>query len=120
MKSILIILILLTSALCCAEDTDNFDEARDILSGQYVSGGYLLYDCVDEHWVCAMKENQQICEARREDELKQGKHSLSCLAAEIFQSYKECKEKQLSLVKLGVKPRNCLHPSERKRLIGFQ
>ena len=120
MKSILIILILLQSALCWGADTDNYDESIDVLSGQYVSGGHLIYDCIDQHWVCAMKDNHTICEKKRAQELLQGKHLLSCISAEIFQSYKECKPRQLALVKSGVKPRNCLHPSERQRLIGFQ
>ncbi len=120
MKSILIILILLISTLCWAEDTENFDESRDVISGQYVTGGHLLYDCVDQHWVCVMKDNQEICDKKRDSELKLGKHVLSCVSAEIFQSYKECNVRQLALVKMGVKPRNCLHPSERQRIIGFQ
>lgn len=120
MKPILIILILLWGPESQASDTDNFDETRDVLSGQYVSGGYLIYDCVDQHWVCAMKDNHQICEEKRAEEIREGKHLLSCVSGEIFQSFKECQPRQQALVNRGVKPRNCLHPSVRQRLIGFQ
>lgn len=120
MKSILIILIFSLIQLSYAEDTDNFDDTRDLISSKYLTGGHLLYDCEDQHWVCVIKENKEACDAKRQKEISLGKHHLTCFSAEFFQTYKECSQKQKELTKSGMNPRVCLHPSVRGRLIGFQ
>lgn len=120
MKSILIIMIFSLMQFSWAEETDNFDETRNLISSKYVTGGYLLYDCEDQHWVCVIKDNKEACDKKREKELRSGKHLLSCFSGEMFQSYRECSQKQKRLTKTAMFPRVCLHPDVRGRLIGFQ
>ena len=103
-----------------AEDTDNFDDSRDLISAKYLTGGHLLYDCEDQHWVCVIKENKDDCDKKRQIEITSGKHLLSCFSGEVYQSYRECSQKQKELTKSGMNPRVCLHPDVRSRLIGFQ
>ena len=120
MKRLLIILIFGFFNLSEARDTDNFDDTRDVISSKYVTGAYLLYDCEDQHWVCVIQETKEKCEQKRHNELKRGKHHLSCFSAEVFENYKQCTVHQQRLTSSGLNPRVCLHPEVRQRFIGFR
>lgn len=92
----------------------------DVLSDKWFAGPHLIYDCSDRHWVCASELDRAQCLEERGLRLARGARLLACSVGESFKTKEACWERQRELLHQGHYPRTCLHPSARKRFIGFQ
>lgn len=61
-----------------------------VLSPKYRSGAYLLYDCTDEHFVCADEVSFKLCQKYRAQELAAKAENLSCGAIKKYPQPKAC------------------------------
>ncbi len=121
MKYVLVIsLFILGAQSLRAQDDLEFDYSKDDISDKWFAGSSLVYDCEDKHWVCVAPSDYANCSRQRESELKQQKHILGCVPADIFSSKKDCQQAAKRLVGQGIYPRVCIHPVERPRFIGFR
>ena len=112
MSKLLWIFLLFSSSLC-AEDSLDIDQQKERLSLKYTRGPYLLYDCVDKHWVCTDEREMQSCEKSRQESLLERDQYFSCAYIEKFKNSKICIEKQKWLTTFAVDIIFCLNPEIR-------
>jgi hypothetical protein len=76
-------------------------DAKDMISENYQGGPYLIYDCVEGHWVCVSKSYFDDCEKKRKSELESDdfllSRSISCAPFELMPSKQACFQRQLFL-----------------------
>ena len=122
MKSVFVIIIalLILPEVHGQEAAGSFDFGKDTLSDEWFAGPALVYDCEAQHWVCASPFDHADCARTREEELRRGKHLLTCVPATTYESGKQCQVELARLVAQGAYPRLCLHPVARSSFIGFQ
>lgn len=125
-RTLLLVCLLLLSGLALAQDpavdptTEQFDPFKDFISPKYNAGAALMYDCEDGHWVCVGVEEHAQCQVQREQAIKDKRIQLPCMPSEVYTYKRECFQKARTLIPTGRVPSACLHPAERRRLIGFQ
>lgn len=81
------------------------------LSVLYQRGSYMIYNCIDGHWVCSGKAEYEACRETRNIALKENQTKLPCAPIRKFTSEKACNQHQSSLVDAATRNRFCLHPS---------
>ena len=97
-----------------------FDPTRDNISGKYLGGPVLLYDCEEKHWVCVSGDDAQNCDKTRATEGEKKQIALSCARGTVFETKSTCLYQLRTLTMRGNVPRACLHPDHRSRFIGFR
>lgn len=101
------------------EPSSRSDENEDILlSDPYLSvlyqrGSFLIYNCIDGHWVCSGKAEFDSCKETRSEAIKERKTKLPCAPVRAFASEDDCVAHQASLVSAATENRFCLHPDRR-------
>jgi hypothetical protein len=103
------------SAQTAIKSLEGFDPINDVVSDQYQTGPYLIYDCVEKHWTCVVQENFQECQDKRVEDLKIIQKNLRCAPFEKLSSKKSCLQRQLYLVGQNMGTRFCLHDKWRDR-----
>jgi hypothetical protein len=69
-------------------------EQGDQVSEKYRAGAYLIYDCDDQHFVCADIENQVECDEKREKAFVTKSERLPCAVLKQYVKKEECLEAQ--------------------------
>lgn len=77
---------------------NGFDPRRDIISADYIAGEFLIYDCLNKHWVCVMEEYFTKCEEQRVEDSAAGKTFARCAPLKKFPVKFSCYQQQLRLV----------------------
>lgn len=101
------------------KNLNGFDPATDIISEKYEAGPYLMYDCVDKHWVCVMDSFYKECSVKRSKEVIDKKPDLSCAPIGRFPGKKACFQRQLYLTTHNHGSRFCLHEDVQRLQIKF-
>ena len=68
------------------------------ISNKYSEGEFLIYDCVDKHYVCADQTSEQICKRKYEKESRENYTNFTCLVLQKFENSKKCHQKQFSVI----------------------
>jgi hypothetical protein len=85
------------------------DPVVDVISDKYEAGAYLIYDCLEKHWVCVLEEYYRRCEAARKSELVVPDESLhTCAPIGEFPNKISCFQRQLFLTTHNHGARFCL------------
>ena len=113
-KLLLFISLVFTSITWAQDvDSDQIEEAEDItlrdpnLSLKYQKGAFLLYDCVDKHWVCTAKPEFLSCKESRDIAIKDQSSTRPCVPIREFSSDQACQNHQRTLVDSAMRTRFC-------------
>jgi hypothetical protein len=71
------------------------DSKTDLIADNYEAGRFLMYDCLEGHWVCVGDPFYQNCLAKRTQELQEKKFKASCAPLGPFPTKKSCFQRQL-------------------------
>lgn len=114
-------LFLLSLPLLAEENKDlaGYDPVADNFSSKYEGGAYLIYDCVDKHWVCVLESYYLDCEKLRSEDLDNNKLDLSCAPIGSFETKKSCFQRQLYMVSQNYETRFCIHPMMKQKELKF-
>lgn len=93
---------------------DDITLSDPFLSLKYSRGPHLIFDCVDNHWVCAGKYEYKNCEEAREFEILERKDKLSCVPVRVFESEAVCVTSQRGITNRSIYIRFCVHPEIQK------
>ena len=123
MRLTLTIFFFILSALALADTADKelagFDPRTDIISEKYEAGAYLIYDCVEKHWVCVMENFYKDCQEQRALDIKEKKPILSCAPIGAFPVKKSCFQRQLYMTTHNHGTRFCIHEDFKEKQIQF-
>lgn len=118
LSSVFSIFLVFHAAVVTAQETSPENEdillSDPYLSVLYQRGEYLIYNCIDGHWVCSGKAEFESCKETRNEALKDKDTKLPCAPVRVFQSEKDCVAHQASLVNANTENRFCLHPDRRE------
>lgn len=78
------------------------------ISEDYNSGSYLIYNCLDQYWVCVTEEEFNRCHKEREKEIVNSRPRSSCAPVKKFLTNRSCFERQLYLVSQNYGDRICV------------
>ncbi|GEM_PF-1928224 len=101
------------------KDLSGFDPSTDIISEKYEAGSYLIYDCVEKHWVCVMENFYQECYQKREADIAEKRPVLSCAPIGAFPVKKSCFQRQQYLTTHHHGSRFCIHQDFKEKQIKF-
>ncbi|OUR96992.1 hypothetical protein A9Q84_11695 [Halobacteriovorax marinus] len=68
------------------------------LSNKYYRGRYLVYDCIDRHYVCVNLPSFYNCRETRVKEIENKEVLLSCAPLKLFKTQKECFDANYKLI----------------------
>ena len=91
-------------------DNLDIDQQKSRISLKYTKGPYLLYDCLDEHWVCTDKNEAEYCENKRSEGFLEKDQFLICASLKKFETATECHKKQKWLTTYAVNNVFCKNP----------
>jgi hypothetical protein len=100
-----------------ADENGNLDVALEDpdLSLRYQRGSYLLYDCIEKHWVCTGSPEYNYCKKSREEAILDRSPKLPCAHVKLFKNEKSCNRTQQIITSRGDYARFCLHPEYKKK-----
>lgn len=78
------------------------------LSLKYQRGKYLVYDCIDKHWVCTGEPEFDACEDTREISLRETYERLPCVPITAFNDVETCQKIQTKVTDRAEFMRHCL------------
>ena len=82
--------------------TQTFEVSKTLLSNKYIEGPYLMYDCMDKHWVCASIEEYEECKSSTMEVIIDYKSHFKCVNYKKFENLKDCisfQKRQVTLAK---------------------
>lgn len=88
----------------------DFLQQDENLNDKYQKGAYLLFDCIDKHWVCSGKIEYDRCKEHRVNALLDKDEKLPCAFFAKFSDRKSCHQAQLEVTERGALNRLCDHP----------
>ncbi len=94
------------------ENTEEFSLLDSELSLKYQRGEFLIYDCVDEHWVCSAEPEFNRCKHERDFALKERNRELPCIPVQKFISEAVCQKTQVRLVDENRYKQDCFQKIE--------
>ena len=98
---------------------NDYDPSTDVIAENYEAGPYLIYDCVEKHWVCVLESYYNDCvSARVEDQLLK-RLDLRCAPIAQLPNKKSCFQKQLYLTGQNVGPNFCVGDEWKQKEIRF-
>jgi hypothetical protein len=117
----MVFFLLLSLPLLAQENKDpaGFDPVADNFSEKYEGGPFLIYDCVDKHWVCVLESYYMACEKQRREDIDNKKQLLSCAPLGTYLNKKSCYQRQLYMVGQNYETRFCLHPDMKQKELKF-
>lgn len=75
-----------------------YDPLIDDISDKYQAGPYLIYDCLERHWVCVLESYYSLCHEQRKKDLDLVENDLfSCAPIGKFPNKISCFQRQLFL-----------------------
>jgi len=98
-----------------------FGQIRDVLlldgnlDEYYTRGAFLVYDCIDSHWVCTGAKQAKNCKKERKNSVENNITKLPCGNVKEFESENECELAQMKVINSNLAPRFCLHPGFREK-----
>lgn len=102
-------------------ESEEFDPYKDLFSDRYQAGQYLVYDCIEQHFVCTGPGELKRCEKEHESSLKKNLYNLGCVAIDKdLVRVEDCFKRQKELVVMSRKWRFCLHPEVRNRFLDLK
>lgn len=123
MKKILLSLILIFGLELSAQDGERVSTRPEVseeelrnevllprIDLKYRSGGYLIYDCEDQHFVCVDARGFGQCDVDRQESRERGRLILSCSPLKRFQSFELCLEELYRLMHQSTHKSICLNP----------
>ena len=84
------------------------------MNSKYQRGRWLVYDCVDEHWVCTRKEEFEYCKKLRQKAILDNDEVLPCAYFKKFESRKRCWQEQTRLTDRANHYRFCFGTNKQK------
>lgn len=115
--------VLIFSAQAPADDGEkslnDYDPKVDIISEDYEAGPYLIYDCVQKHYVCVLESYYKECEENRVYDVALNKEQTRCTPISQHLNKKSCFQKQLLLVSRNHGTRSCINQAWRQKEIDF-
>lgn len=109
-----------TSPPPSAAGNNQAEESQDILlqdpnlSLKYQRGKYLVYDCIDKHWVCTGEPEFDNCIDGREIAISENYERLPCVPIMQFDEVKACQKVQTRLTDRAFTMRDCLSKEMRE------
>jgi hypothetical protein len=94
-----------------------FNDKQMRYSSKYYSGPYLIYDCLDNHWVCADKLAVTQCRLNNKLRETADKALKSCVIYKEYEKTKFCIEKNTQLVSDNASMRRCYVEKYFKKVI---
>lgn len=123
MRRVLTIFFVLMSSILMADDGPRelagFDPRMDIISDNYEAGAFLIYDCVEKHWVCVLESYFKECQEKRVQNILENKPTLDCAALGEFPVKKSCFQRQLYMTTHNHGTRFCENPEWKENLLKF-
>jgi len=98
---------------------NGYDPKVDIISENYEAGPFLIYDCVEKHWTCVMKNYYEDCEKNRAKDIQAKKREVSCAPIGDLENKKSCFQKQLFLVSQNYGSRFCISEGWKQKEIEY-
>lgn len=80
------------------------------IDSKYRAGGYLIYDCEDQHFVCVDARGFDQCELDRQTSRERGRLILSCSPLKRFQTFELCLEEFYRLMHKASPKTICVNP----------
>lgn len=125
MKRLLLFMILSLIQGVQAQDTlpqsdklvTGYDHKRDIISRDYVTGPYLIYNCERKHWVCVLEEYFEDCKEMRAEDERFNRPQARCAPVGEFDVKFSCFQEQLRLVSNVDPTKLCILESWKKKNI---
>jgi len=114
------VLLLTISLNAFGSDVTTNNPGVDILlmdpypSTKYLRGQYLLYDCIDKHWVCTSKAEFGACKDGRTIAQADKQDKLPCAPIKEFESESQCNKVQARLTSSASSMRSCKSNEIRK------
>ena len=94
----------------------DFDQQDPFMDAYYQKGSHLLYDCVNNHWVCTTIVEFNQCIKMHKEALLDYMPRLRCVHYKEYDSRKKCRAAQVEYTSRAIDPRFCLHPKEKVKL----
>ncbi len=98
---------------------NGYDGKVDVISENYEAGPFLIYDCVEKHYVCVLEEYYKECGEKRAKDVHERKEMLSCAPISEHLNKKSCFQKQLFIVSQNHGTRFCVGEEWKQKLIEF-
>ena len=116
-----VFLVLLSMPILAQENKipAGYDPVQDNISEKYEAGQFLIYNCVDKHWVCVLDSHFNECEKARIEDIENKVTDLRCAPIGSFPTKKSCFQQQLFMVSQNFATRFCLHPAMKEKELKF-
>lgn len=98
---------------------NDYDPKVDIISDKYEAGPFLIYDCLDKHYVCVLESYFNDCAEAREKDIHNKELKMSCAPISKHLNKKSCFQKQLFMVSQNHGNRFCVGEDWKQRSIDF-
>jgi hypothetical protein len=121
MRVYLFLFCLSLTALSLADSQEKIllgPEARfDLIADNYEAGPFLIYDCVEGHYVCVLESFYQECQAKRAEDIKLNKVQARCAPFGNFPNKISCFQRQLFMTGHNHGTHFCVTDSWKKKEI---
>lgn len=89
------------------------------LSDLYQRGPFLVYDCVNKHWVCTASNEFKRCEGGRVKAIEDKKAKMPCVPVKDFKTEASCITQQKYVTNSGMSSVSCIHPEIKLRKMAY-
>ena len=96
-----------------------YDPIQDNISVKYEAGQFLIYNCIDKHWVCVLETHFTDCEKERLEDIDNKVMDLRCAPIGAFPTKKSCFQQQLFMLSQNFSTRFCIHPAMKEKELKF-
>lgn len=98
---------------------NDYDGKVDIISEKYEAGPFLIYDCVDKHYVCVLESYNKECGETRAKNIHERQLNLGCAPISEHLNKKSCFQKQLFMVSQNHGTKFCVGEDWKQKEIDF-
>jgi len=94
-----------------------YDPLVDEIADNYQAGPYLIYDCIEKHWVCVLEPYYTSCQEQRKKDLDLAEEfSHSCAPIGKFPNKVSCFQRQLFLTTHDHGDRFCIKDEWKQKI----
>jgi hypothetical protein len=123
MRIKLMLFCMLLASQLLADDGEkvlnDYDGKVDIISDKYEAGPFLIYDCVDKHYVCVLESYFKDCSEARAKDIHEKKLDMTCAPISEHLNKKSCFQKQLFMVGQNHGTKFCVGDDWKQKEIEF-
>jgi hypothetical protein len=117
-------LFILLPIIIVADDQDRFivgyDVKTDLIADNYEAGAFLIYDCVEKHWVCVLEEYSKDCHEKRLKDLESRDSPIySCAPIGVFPNKRSCFQRMLFMITHNHGTRFCIKSEWKQKAVDF-